>query len=458
MTEANEQLEAPRGLTMRFPDPALERIFVEGEFAATERLIRSCLVFSFCLIVGFWFLDPVFVPPDVLGAYRAARLGLAAPIPVVGYIVLLTVRNTDLRIAVICILVTTIGLLWSGSILLGGPTVASYTFPSVTMTVLFTYMLLGLPFRAALISVVITTVAYLAALSSVDTSTPELLNASASILASVSIATLGAYRLEWASRRRFLAERRNASEYQARLAAQNERAHWLQAIANFLRHELKNAIASVTTSLELIRRTGEEQRATYLSRATQAIEYMKRMLNQVAQASTLEAALKQHALTELSLSELLADWATDVQLANEGRRIDVRIAADIRVRGHADSLVQMLDKIMNNALEHALPDTAVECELRRVGENAVVSISNEGETLPAEPEALFAAFASYRARPREDNLGLGLYVARVIGVHHGGTVVAASRAAPSGATFEVRLPLVEDAAASAAASGMRVTG
>jgi signal transduction histidine kinase len=55
---------------------------------------------------------------------------------------------------------------------------------------------------------------------------------------------------------------------------------------------------------------------------------------------------------------------------------------------------------------------------------------------------MFRPFVSIRRPDREGNLGLGLYVAKLIAGRHGGTISAEPTADRPGARFIVALPLL----------------
>jgi sigma-B regulation protein RsbU (phosphoserine phosphatase) len=117
------------------------------------------------------------------------------------------------------------------------------------------------------------------------------------------------------------------------------------------------------------------------------------------------------------------------------------VAAGLHVRGNADSLLQMLDKLLNNALEHSGPGDLLRVSLAASNGRALLTVLNHGHPLPEDTASLFRPFVSASPTPREGSLGLGLYVAQTIARHHGGTVRAEAAPDRPGAAFTVDLPL-----------------
>src|SRR5262249_19865466 len=149
----------------------------------------------------------------------------------------------------------------------------------------------------------------------------------------------------------FVAQALSHIEYAERLAAEEDRRRWLEVIAAFLRHELKNAMTGINTSIELADRaragslTGKD-----FERARRSIQYMRRLLMQVADATSLESALAQQEFEKVDLSSLIVDRVEDFRHDASARTFTTEVDPDIHVLGNADSLTQMLDKLVNNAL------------------------------------------------------------------------------------------------------------
>ena len=86
----------------------------------------------------------------------------------------------------------------------------------------------------------------------------------------------------------------------------------------------------------------------------------------------------------------------------------------------------------------------VRFDLQVDGNHAALSILNDGPRIPeAVIQALFVGMESHR--PHTDgipHLGIGLYIAKRIALHHGGELTVANRDPVSGVRVSLRLPLV----------------
>lgn len=114
------------------------------------------------------------------------------------------------------------------------------------------------------------------------------------------------------------------------------------------------------------------------------------------------------------------------------------------VAGAPDLVAQLLDKLVENALDFAHADTAVEVRLIRGLGVALLSVANEGPPIPGEiADKLFDSMIS--ARPPDAtgkiHLGLGLTIVRAIADFHEASVSVSNRRDVSGVTFSAAFPL-----------------
>jgi two-component system, sensor histidine kinase and response regulator len=227
--------------------------------------------------------------------------------------------------------------------------------------------------------------------------------------------------------------------------ATRKRILWLQTLAGFLRHELKNATVGVRTSLELIdRRTQDGSIDVYIQRARKSISFMNTLLESVGNASSLEASIYQDVRSHLDLSELISTCMEEYRSSNWTNRLVVNCVAGIAILGNEGRLRQMLDKLVSNAIEHSNPETSIIISLERREKQAILCIINEGAKLPEDKERIFELFVSMRdsKHRRSENLGLGLYIVKLVAESHGGQVKARDLEDKEGAIFSVTLPIV----------------
>jgi two-component system OmpR family sensor kinase len=111
------------------------------------------------------------------------------------------------------------------------------------------------------------------------------------------------------------------------------------------------------------------------------------------------------------------------------------------VPGDHDELFRLVLNLVENALRHTPPGTAitVSTTTTTTGDTAVLTVEDHGPGVPAElAPTLFERFVR-GAGDRGGSFGLGLAIVRAVAASHGGSVVLED-VVPHGARFVVRLP------------------
>ena len=116
--------------------------------------------------------------------------------------------------------------------------------------------------------------------------------------------------------------------------------------------------------------------------------------------------------------------------------------------GDSHMLRQVLANLLQNALVHTPPRTAIEVRVRSEGGAVELEVRDHGPGLPtSDPDALFERFWRAEKGRERGRAGSGLGLAIVAGIvaAHGGSV-GAGNADGGGASFTVRLPAEAPAA------------
>ena len=122
---------------------------------------------------------------------------------------------------------------------------------------------------------------------------------------------------------------------------------------------------------------------------------------------------------------------------------------ELIVDGDFDRLVQVFSNLLSNAAKYTDQAGTIEVQLRREGDQAVITIADNGIGIPAEDlSRIFELFAQVRSHREHANggLGIGLSLVQQLVEMHGGSVRASSSGASQGSTFTVSLPSLPNAA------------
>ncbi len=157
---------------------------------------------------------------------------------------------------------------------------------------------------------------------------------------------------------------------------------------------------------------------------------------------------KQRLSTVFNLNELLALYMEGFQESHPQFKqgfITQLPSHQVMLEGSPDHIAQMMDKLLDNAMDFCAPAQPVSVSLSIWHQQAILKVMNIGKTLPeGMQERLFDPMISLRQTgDSRSHLGMGLYIVKLIANAHNGTVQARNNEAGNGVVFEVKLPLAQ---------------
>jgi dedicated sortase system histidine kinase len=219
---------------------------------------------------------------------------------------------------------------------------------------------------------------------------------------------------------------------------------YLESMAGRLSHELRTPIAVVRSSLENLK-ISRENADLYIERAEQGLARLGRILERMAEASRLEQSLSSVERSRYDLAAVVRGCVEGYRIAYPRTAFDLELPAKrVEIEGAPDLAAQLLDKLVENAVDFATAGTPVRVALEESAGHALLTIANRGPLLPEKMRTrLFESMISMREAPgaATPHLGLGLYVARLIAEFHGGTIAAYNLPSGDGVAVGVRVAL-----------------
>jgi signal transduction histidine kinase len=212
---------------------------------------------------------------------------------------------------------------------------------------------------------------------------------------------------------------------------------FVETFAADLSHELKNPVAAIRASAEVLEESAleePEQARHFVQRIREATERIERLLSELLSLAHIEArgaeTFEPIDLARLArrLLETLGDDRPRVSVVSEG---------DVRVSGDELWLTRALSNLVDNALVHSEPTTHVLVEVARQAEDVVLSVRNQGAIAPHVQDRLFRRFIT--TRREKGGTGLGLAIVQAVAEAHGGQADVPSSGPPD-VTFRLRLP------------------
>lgn len=251
---------------------------------------------------------------------------------------------------------------------------------------------------------------------------------------------------------RDLTEPLEAEAQRSRLTAENaaltERGRTQEFQERFLAilgHDLRNPLAAIDMGASLLRTTSDARSTRILDRVGASVSRMSRMIEQILDLtrSRLGGGLEIQR-SRMDLAGALHEVVEELRTAHPSRQVTLHCPSPLLGDLDRDRLLQLFSNIIGNAISHGLPDTQVVVRAQAEGSDAVVTIHNDGPSIPEELRRKL--FDPFRRGDRDSRtaqtagLGLGLFISHQIAVGHGGSIQVESDP-EEGTTFRVRLPL-----------------
>jgi len=188
----------------------------------------------------------------------------------------------------------------------------------------------------------------------------------------------------------------------------------------------------------------EEQREAFT--ATQrAAQRMRRLTESLLTLARLDSGTRSASSASCELSQIVEETVRVLQpLAAEHSATLETNLTPVHCAGNAEEIAQVVNNLVSNAFYHNAIGVTVRVEVRRDGENAVLTVRDTGQGIPADDlPHLFERF--YRADKTRatagGHTGLGLAITQAIIAGNAGTITAESRLG-EGSVMTVRLPLL----------------
>ncbi len=202
---------------------------------------------------------------------------------------------------------------------------------------------------------------------------------------------------------------------------------YLRSLASKLSHELRTPLAIVTSSLENLEHEPlNEASAGYAARARDGADRLRRILTAMSEASRVEELMANAEPESFDLRAVLESTVAAYRDVYPQRTFALESELEAApMAGSPELLIQMLDKLVDNAVGFSSDGDTLRIALDRDDDLLRLGVSNPGPPLPERMRfQMFDSMVSMRPGKDNRHLGLGLYVARLIAEGHGGRIDA----------------------------------
>lgn len=218
---------------------------------------------------------------------------------------------------------------------------------------------------------------------------------------------------------------------------------FVETFAADLSHELKNPVAAILASTEVLEEGAiaePVEAARFIKRIREAGTRIEKLLGDLLSLAQVETRGPEH-LELVALDVLLRQIVEGLEAK---QAISLHVQPRIQVRGDESWLRRAIRNLLDNALVHdrtaskPVPEGSIEVRLTRVQNEAHIEVSNTGELDQHVKKSLFRRFVT--TRRDQGGTGLGLSIVRAVAEAHGGHAELLD-AGPPRVCFRIRLPV-----------------
>jgi two-component system sensor histidine kinase QseC len=208
-------------------------------------------------------------------------------------------------------------------------------------------------------------------------------------------------------------------------------------------HELRTPLAAMRVNVEALKeQSTDEGQRELMGNLLRSNDRAARLVGQLLQLMRSDAVSNSALPVMLSLDALVQDRLAMIEGLASARGVELELdcKGNVPVLGERESLVSMIDNLIDNAIKYSPPDGTVVVQVACEGAQAVLTVADQGTGIPSGlRERVFDRFFRNPDQTQSGS-GLGLAIVRSVVDKHGGEV-ALGAAEGGGLRAIVRLPL-----------------
>lgn len=222
-----------------------------------------------------------------------------------------------------------------------------------------------------------------------------------------------------------------------------------------LGHELRNPLAPIVSTLEVMARRDGERHAGERRIIERQVRHLSRLVDDLLDVSRIVAGKVELRRSDVDLRDVIARALEQLQPLLALRSTPPRLELPdkpLAVWGDPLRLTQVVANLLANAAKFSGADGRIAIEAGSDGAEAWLAVEDDGEGIA--PDLLPRVFDTFvqgaqRRDAGQGGLGLGLAIARGIVDMHGGRIGVQSAGRGQGSRFTVHLPLAAEPVAPA---------
>ncbi|MBK8258727.1 MAG: GHKL domain-containing protein [Polyangiaceae bacterium] len=211
---------------------------------------------------------------------------------------------------------------------------------------------------------------------------------------------------------------------------------FVETFAADLSHELKNPVAAIRASAEVLADGAleeKEEAKRFVGRIQEATTRIEALLGDLLSLARIEARGVETA-ARVNVVDIVRELAARDR---DGASVQTNLPLIADVRGDAAWLTRAVDNLIDNAVRHGTAGQPITIEVKREGGSVHIQVRNAGTVDKNVAKRLFRRFVT--TREGKGGTGLGLAIVRAIAEAHSGSATLVSGGPPE-VVFQIELP------------------
>ena len=433
------------GPLLDFLDRGQEREF-RTEFVVSQLTnIRIAVISIVFIMLLFGVIDTLLYRDETnLVRIWSARLFIFVPMAIAFVIMTYNERYIERSQIIAFILAALVATLWLLFIAEDGLHRSLFLMPNLIESCICVLFLIGLTLKYSIPLVAFLCVLYSFILYNYDLSTRMNIAIVASITVTLGLLLLCAYQRETVARQLFVKNKEEQRAAHRRLQENQRDLEWLRGLAAFLRHEVRQPVALVSSSLDIMQLHKPTDGITdQIRNAETGVRHVWSLIDRATRATDVETFVRQSQPRWVDVSALVCDLTEDFRQTFSGVRFVYEPASGKSIALHIDPdlFKEAVGNLLNNAASFADDGSEVKIAIAKEADALAVTVVNVGPVIDGDIDSLFSPFRSTRAGTNSDHQGLGLYLVRLVARHYGGEARLKNLDDESGVVASISFPL-----------------
>lgn len=211
-------------------------------------------------------------------------------------------------------------------------------------------------------------------------------------------------------------------------------------------HELRTPIAVIQGYVNMLQRWGKTDKDVLdegITAIAQEAASMKELVDRLLFLARHDKKTLMLEMQSFDALEVMSELKREAPMLSPGHHFALSPAQNVPIEGDKDLIKQLMRILLDNAIKYTPEGGSITLGAKSDGKNCILSVQDTGEGISGEDlPKIFDRF--YRCdtarRSQTSGHGLGLSIARIIVVAHGGKLKVRSKVG-AGTTFFAVLPL-----------------